>query len=168
MRALRTLTSAAVLAASLAAIPASAAAQTTTTYEYHVVGIETYATSTKGVFAGTASGSAAGTWYAEVKHEVLDPHGNITGGSFGLLLSTAALAHTVSGQFSGGFIKQTNPGANCTKQVYSVNGDLKPVSAGGRTGIGGVDVQLTHHRKRFLGRCWTYAATVTGKVTLTV
>ena len=164
MRALRTLTSAAVLAVSLTASPASATAHPTTTYAYHVWGTEVSATSTQGRFVGTASGSATGTWYAQVNHEQLHPNGDITpGGAFGMVLTKAAPAHTVTGRFSGGSIRQTDPGTNCTNQVYIVDGDLTNVT-GTRTGT--VLVTLTHHRKEALGKCWIYAATVDGTVTL--
>ena len=77
MRALRTLTSAAVLAISMTASPASATAHATTTYTYHVWGTEVSATSTRGRFVGTASGSATGTWYAQVNHAQLHPDGDM-------------------------------------------------------------------------------------------
>jgi hypothetical protein len=44
-----------------------------------------------------------------------------------------------------------------------VNGDLKNVSV---TGTGHFSATLTHHRRSVLGRCWLYAATVSGTVTL--
>jgi hypothetical protein len=164
MKALRTLTSAAVLAASMAAFPASATAQVE--YTYNVAGTEVYATSTKGRFVGTAIGSATGTWYAEVVHDPLGPGLEpepIHSGSFGMVLIKAEPAHTVSGKFSGGSITLDHSGANCTNQVYTVNGDLTGVSV---TGEGSVSVTLTHHRKKVLGKCWLYAATVGGTVEL--
>ncbi|HEV8569960.1 MAG TPA: hypothetical protein VGQ92_23220, partial [Actinoplanes sp.] len=104
-----------MLTAGLAVFPASATAQTTTfRYTYNVWGTEVYATSTKGRFVGTASGSAAGTWYAEVIHDELRPDGKIRpGGSFGMVLNKAAPAYTVGGRFSGGMITQRDPGTNC-------------------------------------------------------
>jgi len=69
----------------------------------------------------------------------------------------------VSGQFSGGTIRVDNPGYHCTNQIYTVNGDLKNVSV---TGTGHFAATLTHHRRSVLGRCWLYAATVSGTVTL--
>jgi hypothetical protein len=44
-----------------------------------------------------------------------------------------------------------------------VDGYLRNVSV---TGTGHVVATLTHHRKSVLGRCWLYAATVGGAVTL--
>jgi len=69
----------------------------------------------------------------------------------------------VSGQFSGGTITTISSGTNCKNQVYVVNGDLKNVSV---TGTGHFAATLTHHRRSVLGRCWLYAATVGGTVTL--
>jgi hypothetical protein len=168
MRALRTLTSAAVLTVSLAAFPASA--QATTTYEYSVSGAEVSATSTKGRFVGTASGGGAvGTWYAEVNHTRLVPHGNITSGPFGMTLSRAP--GIVGGQFEPHDpkneyfdITQINPGNGCRDQVYTVDGRLDLSG----TGTGTFNVTLTHRRVSILRRCTTYAATVSGKVRLTV
>jgi len=164
MRALRTLASATVLVAGLAAFPAPAMAATT--YEFAVSGVEVSATSTRGVFVGAASGAAIGTWTASVYHGELGRQAPITGGSFRMYLTTAAPAYTVSGKFSskGGTIAERWPyGANCTNQVYDVDGTLKNVTP---TRTGSFNVDLTHYRKRVFGRCWTYAATVVGKVTL--
>jgi hypothetical protein len=69
----------------------------------------------------------------------------------------------VSGQFSGGTITVKDPGAHCTDQVYTVDGSLQNVSV---TGTGQFVATLTHHRRLVLGRCWLYAATVGGTVTL--
>jgi hypothetical protein len=44
-----------------------------------------------------------------------------------------------------------------------VNGSLRDVSV---TGAGQFVATLTHHRRSVLGRCWLYAATVGGIVTL--
>src|SRR5688572_9661960 len=107
MKALRTLTSAVVLAVGLASFPAAAMAQTRT-YAYGVSGTEVYATSTTGRFVGTTTGDAVGTWYAEVIHDPLRPDGDITGGSFGMLLNKAEPAYTIRGRFSDGFVEQTN------------------------------------------------------------
>jgi hypothetical protein len=126
------------------------------------------ATSTTGRFVGTASGSALGTWYAEVVHQPLG--GGVgarvaigSGGSFGMALAQAEPAYVVSGQFSGGTITVISSGARCTNQVYAVDGDLRNVSV---TGTGHFAAMLTHHRRSVLGRCWLYAVTVGGTVTL--
>jgi hypothetical protein len=129
-----------------------------------ISGTEVSATSTTGRLVGAASGSALGTWYAEVIHDPLGASADIRpGGSFGMALHQAEPAYLVSGQFSRGTITVNNPGAHCTNQVYTVDGYLRNVSV---TGTGHVVATLTHHRRSVLGRCWLYAATVGGTVTL--
>jgi hypothetical protein len=170
MKALHTRIAAAVLVASLMVlllVPATAVAETKT-YRFSVSGTEVSATSTTGRFVGTASGSALGTWYAEVVHDPLGGPVNTqvsirSGGSFGMALDQAEPAYVVSGQFSGGTITVDKRGENCTNQVYTVKGVLRNVSV---TGTGHVDATLTHHRRSVLGRCWLYAATIGGTVTL--
>ena len=88
------------------------------------------ATSTTGRFVGAASGSALGTWYAEVLHEPLGGPVNTkvgirSGGSFGMALDQAEPAYVVSGQFSRGTITVINAGDHCTNQVDAVDGDLR-------------------------------------------
>ena len=170
MNALPRRIAAAVIAASLVVlvlVPATAGAATKT-YRFSISGTEVSATSTTGRFVGAASGSALGTWYAEVVHVPLG--GGVgarvairSGGSFGMALAQAEPAYVVSGQFSGGTITVKDSGARCTNQVYAVDGDLKDVSV---TGTGHFAATLTHHRRSVLGRCWLYAATVGGTVTL--
>jgi flagellar hook protein FlgE len=165
MKALHMRIAAAILVASLVVlVPATAVAETRT-YTFNISGTEVSATSTTGRFVGTASGSALGTWYAEVNHDPLgaSPASIRPGGSFGMALHQAKPAYLVSGQFSGGTISVNNSGARCTNQVYGVDGYLRNVSV---TGTGHVVATLTHHRKSVLGRCWLYAATVSGTVTL--
>jgi hypothetical protein len=170
MKALHRRIAAAVLVASLVVlvlVPATAEAGTKT-YRFNVSGTEVSATSTTGRFVGTASGSALGTWYAEVTHDPLSGPANTQvnirpGGSFGMALGQAEPAYVVSGQFSGGTITVKDPGAHCTNQVYTVDGSLRNVSV---TGTGQFVATLTHHRRSVLGRCWLYAATVGGTVTL--
>jgi flagellar hook protein FlgE len=165
MKALRTRIAATVLVASLVIlVPATAVAETKT-YTFNISGTEVSATSTTGRFVGTASGSALGTWYAEVNHDPLgaSPARIRSGGSFGMALHQAEPAYVVSGQFSGGTITVNKRGENCTNQVYTVDGYLRNVSV---TGTGHVVATLTHHRRSVLGRCWLYAATVGGAVTL--
>jgi hypothetical protein len=164
MNALHTRIAAAVLVASLMVLAPATAVAETKTYTFTISGTEVWATSTTGRFVGTASGSALGTWYAEVNHDPLGASATIRpGGSFGMALDQAKPAYVVSGQFSGGTITVDTPGLNCTNQVYIVDGYLKNVSV---TGTGHVVAKLTHHRKSVLGRCWLYAATVGGTVTL--
>jgi hypothetical protein len=159
-----TRTAAAFLVASLLVLVPATTAAATKTYRFTISGTEVSATSTTGRFVGAASGSALGTWHAEVIHDPLGASADIRpGGSFGMALHQAEPAYLVSGQFSGGTITVTNPGRNCTNQVYTVNGSLRNVSV---TGTGHVLATLTHHRRSVLGRCWLYAATVSGTVTL--
>ena len=169
MKALHTrIAAVAILVVSLAVlVPATAVAETKT-YQFTISGTEVSATSTTGRFVGAASGSALGTWYAEVNHAPLG--GGVgaqvaiqSGGSFGMALAPAEPAYVVSGQFSGGTITVMNSGAGCTSQVYAVDGSLRNVSV---TGSGHFVATLTHHRRSVLGRCWLYAATVSGTVTL--
>jgi hypothetical protein len=168
MKALHRRIAAAVLVASLVVLFPATAEAGTRTYWFNVSGTEVSATSTTGRFVGTASGGAIGTWYAEVIHDPLG--GGVgtrvdirSGGSFGMALAQAEPAFLVSGQFSGGTITVINPGAHCTNQVYKVDGSLRNVSV---TGTGHFVATLTHHRRSVLGRCWLYAATVGGTVTL--
>jgi hypothetical protein len=164
----RWLAAAAVLLVSLVVLVPATAVAATKTYRFSISGTEVSATSTTGRFVGTASGSALGTWYAEVVHDPLG--GGVgaqvairSGGSFGMALAQAEPAYVVSGQFSGGTITVKDSGARCTNQVYAVDGDLKNVSV---TGTGHFAATLTHHRRSVLGRCWLYAATVGGTVML--
>jgi hypothetical protein len=168
MKALHRRMAAAILAASLVVLIPPAAAAGTKTYRFTISGTEVSATSTTGRFVGAASGSALGAWYAEVIHDPLSGPANTrvnirSGGSFGMALAQAEPAYVVSGQFSGGTITVKDPGANCTNQVYTVNGSLRNVSV---AGTGHFVATLTHHRRSVLGRCWLYAATVGGTVTL--
>jgi hypothetical protein len=168
MNALHRRITAAVLVASLLVLVPATAGAATKTYRFSISGTEVSATSTTGRFVGAASGSALGTWYAEVVHAPLS--GGVgtsvaiqSGGSFGMALAQAEPAYVVSGQFSGGTITTINSSTTCTNQVYAVDGDLKNVSV---TGTGHFAATLTHHRRSVLGRCWLYAATVSGTVTL--
>ena len=161
MNALHRRIAAAVLVASLGVLVPATAGAATKTYRFSISGTEVSATSTTGRFVGAASGSALGTWYAEVVHVPLG--GGVgarvaiqSGGSFGMALAQAEPAYVVSGQFSGGTITVKDPGAGCTNQVYALDGALRNHFA----------AMLTHHRRSVLGRCWLYAATVGGTVTL--
>jgi hypothetical protein len=164
----RRLAAAAVLLVSLVVLVPATAVAATKTYRFSISGTEVSATSTTGRFVGAASGSALGTWYAEVVHVPLS--GGVgaqvairSGGSFGMALAQAEPAYVVSGQFSSGTITVEDAGRNCTNQVYAVDGALRNVSV---TGTGHFVAMLTHHRRSVLGRCWLYAATVSGTVTL--
>ena len=168
MKALHRRIAVAVLVASLLVLVPATAGAATQASRFSISGTEVSATSTTGRFVGAASGSALGTWYAEVVHVPLG--GGVgarveirSGGSFGMALAQAEPAYVVSGQFSRGTITTISSGTNCKNQVYFVNGDLKNVSV---NGTGHFAATLTHHRRSVLGRCWLYAATVSGTVTL--
>ena len=168
MKALYRRIAAAVLVASLLVLVPATAGAATQTSRFSISGTEVSATSTTGRFVGAASGSALGTWYAEVVHVPLSGGDGAqvaiqSGGSFGMALAQAEPAYVVSGQFFGGTITVISAGAHCTDQVYAVDGDLRNVSV---TGTGHFAAKLTHHRRSVLGRCWLYAATVSGTVTL--
>ena len=127
-----TRTAAAFLVASLLVLVPATTAAATKTYRFTISGTEVSATSTMGRFVGAASGSALGTWYAEVLHDPLSTSANIRpGGSFGMALHQAEPAYLVSGQFSRGTITVKDPGAGCTDQVYTVDGYLRNVSVTG-------------------------------------
>ena len=168
MKALHRRIAAAVLVASLLVLVPATAGAATQTSRFSISGTEVSATSTTGRFVGAASGSALGTWYAEVNHVPLSGGVGASvainpGGSFGMALDQADPAYVVSGQFAGGSITVMNAGDRCSNQVYAVDGDLRNVSV---TGTGHFAATLTHHRRSVLGRCWLYAATVGGTVTL--
>jgi hypothetical protein len=118
MNALHRRIAAAVLVASLLVLVPATAGAATQTYRFSISGTEVAATSTTGRFVGAASGSALGTWYAEVVHVPLS--GGVgtsvaiqSGGSFGMALAQAEPAYVVSGQFSGGTITTINSGTHC-------------------------------------------------------
>jgi hypothetical protein len=169
MKALHTrIAAVAILLVSLVVLVPATAVAATKTYRFTISGTEVSATLTTGRFVGAASGSALGTWYAEVVHQPLSGPVNTqvsiqSGGSFGMALAQADPAYVVSGSFSGGTITVKDSGAGCTNQVYAVDGSLRNVSV---TGSGHFVATLTHHRRSVLGRCWLYAATVAGTVTL--
>jgi hypothetical protein len=129
MKALQTrIAAAAALVASLVVLaPAAARGRDEDLYVHHL-GTEVSASSMTGRFVGTASGSALGTWYAEVLHNPLGASAAIKpGGSFGMALHQAEPVYLVSGQFSRGIIAVKNSGANCSNQVYKVDGYLRNV-----------------------------------------
>ena len=127
MKALHRRIAAAVLVASLLVllVPVTAGAATKTS-RFSISGTEVSATSTTGRFVGAASGSALGTWYAEVVHVPLSGGDGTSvaiqsGGSFGMALAQAEPAYVVSGQFSGGTIRVDDPGYHCTNQPGSTD-----------------------------------------------
>ena len=140
------------------------------TYGDSISGLEYFATSTDGRFAGSATGALPGTWSADIHHTALclscSPTATITSGSFSVAtLSTHTL---VTGTFTGGTVQVLNAGANCTNQTFSVDGVLGKVGSWySGSGNGAFSATLTHYRRRILGSCITYGASVTGTLVLT-
>ncbi len=133
-----------------------------------VSGFETYASSTEGRFAGTATGDLPGTWSAVVIHEQLSgaTAAPITGGSFDLATFQGASPQAVSGTIAGGTVTQVSGFSGCANQRYAVVGTFDPVSISGGApdGTGTFRLTLTHYRTSVFGYCFVYSATVTGSV----
>jgi hypothetical protein len=128
---------------------------------YNVSGVETYATSTLGIFEGAAwANDDVGRWHASVNHTAFDSSGSatITGGSFNL----DGWRRDVTGSFSGGSVSLTAADPGCGRQWYAVIGSL----ALNGHGSGAFNATLTHYRTPVFGYCVTYGATVRGTVTL--
>jgi hypothetical protein len=157
-------------ALALAAVIATQTAALATSYTDSVSGVEVYATSTEGAFAGQASGSLPGYWYADVDHTPLggSQQPQITGGTFDLSTAIGGQPTLVTGTFAGGSIQQTSGFTGCTNQTYTVTGQLSKVGPYGasQVGTGLFDAVLTHYRYEAYGYCITYAASVTGSVEL--
>ena len=150
--------------ASVGVTPMVAAAGVTYT-DSNVVGAEISATSTQGVFVGTACCALPGSWYAKVDHGLLSssPGGtaSITGGVFDLYTAQNFTPETLTGAFTGGTITTVNTGPSCTNQVYQVAGTLGSVSLGGQKGgTGSFTAVLTHYRISIFGSCVSYFATI--------
>src|SRR5688572_1852092 len=96
-----------------------------TTYSDTINGYEYYFTSTEGRFAGNASGSLPGYWNAQVQHTPLclscPTTATITGGSFSLSTRIEWSPTLVTGNFTGGTVQVTDPGAGCTNQTFAVD-----------------------------------------------
>jgi hypothetical protein len=159
-------------AVATAVTPVTAFAQTHS-YSDSVVGVEVYATSTEGVFTGTASGALPGTWTADVLHTPLSgtpETATITGGSFDLATALSKNDVLITGTFinNGGSVVQTGGLTGCVDQTYSVNGALDKVGVYGKAdrGSGNFSATLTHYRVQIFGYCVTYGASIAGNVTL--
>jgi len=148
------------LAAVVALVLAPGWALATTAYTDQVKGLEYSATSTVGKFAGTARGDLPGTWNATVVHQEISANpASISGGSF-----TLYSVRAIQGTFTGGAVTRREQAPGCVNEVFDVDGTLSLTGGGS----GSFDVVLTHLRRQVpqLG-CVTYAATVTGALTLT-
>jgi hypothetical protein len=170
MRALKRLILVAIAVTALCA--AATAKAGGRTYVDSIRGYEYYFTSTEGRFAGTASGALPGSWNARVHHTPLcyscDPTATIDGGSFSLATIYHGQPALVTGTFTGGTVQVMNRGANCTNQTFDVEGRLGNVGLWYRGhGTGMFSATLTHFRHRVFGVCVTYAASVSGSLSLT-
>jgi hypothetical protein len=168
MRLRRALVLVALATVAVCAPASSLAAQT---YNDTISGYEYYATSVDGKFAGSASGALPGHWNADVQHTPLcascTPTATITGGTFLLATTLNSFPTLVTGQFSGGTVQVTNVGDNCTNQSFAVNGILGSVGPWYTgSGSGTFSATLVHYRYRIFGSCITYAASVTGTISL--
>jgi hypothetical protein len=81
----------------------------------------------------------------------------ITGGSLWLALRTGAALHA---SVAGGSVTVRNTGSGCTNQVYDVRVELR----GGST----FDGTLVHRRRSLFHRCVIYAATISGRASLSI
>jgi hypothetical protein len=166
MKIRKTLLSSVVVAA--AAVLLSPISALAASYTDSVGGIEVFATSTTGVFTGTAGGALPGVWSATVHHTPLGTSAAITGGSFDVVSVFGGLPAVVAGSFNGGSVAQTGGFSGCGNQTFDVNGSLVSVgvSGGPHTGKGTFDAVLTHLRFSLFGKCITYGATIKGAVSL--
>ncbi len=129
------------------------------------------ATPTEGQFVGEATGSFAGTWYIDVKHQDLSHHpAYITGGSFRLNTVINGWPDAIHGSFTPwhGTVSQLSGFTGCTNQRFSVHGELYGVGPESENGSGTFSATLTHYRANvwFVG-CVIYSASVSGTVSLT-
>jgi len=129
------------------------------------------ATPTEGQFVGEATGSFAGTWYIDVKHQDLSHHpAYITGGSFRLNTLINGWPDAIHGSFTPwhGTVSQLSGFSGCTNQRFSVHGELYGVGPESENGSGTFSATLTHYRANlWFAGCVVYSASVTGTVSLT-
>lgn len=157
------------LAATLLMATSAAASST---YSESIHGSELpNATPIEGQFVGEATGSHAGTWYIDVRHQDLSHHpAYITGGNFQLSTVVNGWPSAIKGSFVpwGGTVSQASGFSGCSNQRYTVHGALSNVGIGRGSGSGSFDATLTHYRTNvwFVG-CVVFAASVTGTVLLT-
>jgi hypothetical protein len=142
-------------------------------YQDAVSGYEIYATSTEGVFAGSASGDLPGSWSADVLHKPLSGSPQtaaIDGGTFDLYTQLHNQSTVITGTFTGGSVMQTAGFTGCSNETYSVDGVLGSVGIDGKPdhGSGTFSAVLTHYRYSLFGDCVTYAASISGSVSLSL
>jgi hypothetical protein len=160
------------LALALFTLSTAGAAHAAQTYNDTISGHEYFATSTDGKFAGRASGALPGYWNADVQHTPLciscTPTATITGGSFELATALNGTPTLVTGDFTSGTVQVTDAGTGCKNQTFAVHGVLGNVGPWySGSGSGDFSTTLTHYRQPLFGRCITYAASVTGTLSLT-
>jgi hypothetical protein len=150
----------------------SVTAAASSTYTDSIHGSELpNATPTEGQFVGEATGSFAGAWYIDVRHQELTHHPvYITGGSFRLNTVINGWPDAIHGAFRPwhGTVKQLSGFSGCTNQRFAVNGELYGVGLDNGTGTGTFSATLTHNRTNiwFVG-CIVYSASINGSVSLT-
>jgi hypothetical protein len=147
-------------------------AAASTTYTEWIHGTELpNATPTDGQFVGEATGSFAGAWYIDVRHQDLNHHPvYITGGSFRLNTVINGWPDEIRGSFKPwhGTVTQVSGFSGCTNQRYAVHGELSGVGVDGGTGTGTFSATLTHYRANiWLVGCVVYSASINGSVSLT-
>ena len=156
-----------VLAAAAALFISPASAIAATSFSDSISGYEYTATTVQGRFAGLASGALPGAWSVTVDHTPLGTSAAITGGGFHLATRLDGRLTAVTGEFTGGTVRQLSGFAGCVSQRYAVTGvlgDVGPGSAGHGTGTFGAT--LTHHRAKIFGHCVTYSASISGSLSL--
>jgi hypothetical protein len=137
---------------------AAAGASASNVYHDRVQGTEIPPiSSTRGTFTGIARGQLAGGWRVQIEHRPLASAATvaITGGRFSLLTPTG---RRLGGSVTGGWVAVVDRGSYCTDQRYAVHA---------RFTSGTFNGTLTHHRHSILRHCLIYAATITGRTTLT-
>src|SRR6202165_2375276 len=106
------------------------------------------ATPTEGQFVGEATGSFAGAWYIDVRHQLLTNHPvSITGGSFRINTVINGWPDEIRGSFKpwSGTVTQIKGFRGCTNQQFAVKGDLVGVGVDGGTGTGTVRATVTDY-----------------------
>jgi hypothetical protein len=154
-----------VAAAALFISPAAARAATTSSDS--ISGFEYAATSAQGRFVGIASGALPGAWSVTVDHTPLGTSAAMTGGALHLVTRLDGTLTAVTGDFTRGTVRQLSGFTGCASQRYAVHGvlgDVGPGSAG--RGTGTFAATLTHYRTKIFGHCVTYAASVSGSLSL--
>jgi hypothetical protein len=155
------------IVAAAALVISPAAAVTAATSADSISGLEYAATSTQGRFVGIASGALPGTWSVTVDHTPLRTSAAITDGDFHLATRLDGTLTAVTGDFTGGTVRQLSGFAGCASQRYAVHGVLGDVGSGSvRRGTGTFAATLTHYRTKIFGRCVTYAASISGSLSL--